>query len=280
MRSTNFPRACCWAKSTGPVNASPIFYGSAERPVLHLPLNYRLQEVPWSGTALEQAIDAYLKLVPPHGWPNWLIGGHDKKRIVELIGQERARVAAMLLMTLPGTVLLYQGDDIGMKGIHVPSPQSRDPFERRVPGYGLNRDAERAPMPWNGGTNAGFTRGTPWLPLADDHRQRNVAVQRDDPTSLLALYRSLIRLRAAHPVLTWGAFASAYRSDAVFAYVRRDERESVLVLLNLGPDEQTCPLPDGVRARLLLSTGLDRGDAQLDGTASLRAHEGLMLLQN
>jgi alpha-glucosidase len=254
------------------------FYGRQDRPLLHLPLNYRLHETQWKGSALAEAITAYLALVPDHGWPNWLIGGHDKKRIADVAGPGRERVAAMLLMTLPGTPVLYQGDEIGMKGARASSAQARDPFERRVPGYGLNRDPERAPMQWNGGANAGFTSGAPWLPLAGDHEARNVVEQRDDPRSLLKLYQRLIRLRHEMPMLAVADVRMEIRDDALIAYSCTSGRQQLVVALNLGSKPQVCrPFASG-RARLLLSTHLDRQDEMFDAGVPLRAHEGLILL--
>lgn len=106
----------------------------------------------------------------------------------------------MLLLTLPGTPILYAGDEIGMRGAPIPPKRVRDPFERLAPGYGLNRDPERAPMRWDPRPNAGFTTGEPWLPIGDDIAECNVAAQREDGRSLLALYRRLIALRGGEPV--------------------------------------------------------------------------------
>ncbi len=70
----------------------------------------------------------------------------------------------------------------------IPSEHSWDPFERHVPGYGLNRDPERAPMQWDASHNAGFTTGTPWLPVVKDYARCNVAAERAAPRSILHLY--------------------------------------------------------------------------------------------
>jgi alpha-glucosidase len=253
------------------------FYGKAGKPILHLPLNYRLLEAEWDPKALADAIEEYLPLVPAHGAANWLIGGHDKERIVDTLGLEQARVAAMLEFTLPGTVLLYQGDEIGMPGLHLPSEQARDPFERLVPDYGLNRDPERAPMQWSPGESAGFTRGTPWLPLAQEDGQRNVQRQRDDTRSMLALYRRLIALRNEDGVLAEGRYRTQFCSDDVLAYERSDGKRRLLVLLNLGGTGRTVVLARHVRARLVLSTHLDRHDGTVDAEVHLRGNEGLVL---
>jgi alpha-glucosidase len=96
-------------------------------------------------------------------------------------------VAAVLLMTLRGTPIFYAGDEIGMRDVAIAPENVQDPFERLVPGYGLNRDPERAPMRWDCSRNAGFTTGRPWLPLGPAIEQCNVATQRADDHSLLSL---------------------------------------------------------------------------------------------
>ena len=86
---------------------------------------------------------------PTGGWPNWVLGNHDKHRIATRIGAAQARVAAMLLLTLRGTPTLYYGDEIGMQDVPIPRERVQDPFEKRVPGLGLGRDPERTPMQWD-----------------------------------------------------------------------------------------------------------------------------------
>jgi alpha-glucosidase len=254
------------------------FYGDAARPILHLPLNYRLHDTQWNAGSLACAIEEYLNILPPHAWPDWLIGGHDKKRIVDILGPQRARVAAMLQFTLPGTPSLYQGDEIGMPGVHIPSGEARDPFERLIPGYGLNRDAERAPMPWDDSDNAGFTTGTPWLPLAADAGQRHVAAQRRDERSMLALYRALIAFRRAHPRLPDLPYRTVCCDGDVLGFLRGEEGQPQwLVLLNLGEEDQRASVTEGT---LLLSTHLDRHDETCAQHVDLRGHEGVVLALN
>ena len=92
-----------------------------------------------------------------------------------LDGQER--IAAMLAFTLPGTAFCFGGDELGMRGVKIPSNRINDEFEKRVPEYGLNRDPERAPMRWDSGPKAGFTAGQPWLPLGADVAECNARLQ-------------------------------------------------------------------------------------------------------
>ena len=142
------------------------FYGD-RKPRLHLPLNFALLDTQWDALSVQAGIDAYYKAIPEGAWPDWVIGGHDKKRVAGVVGQPQARIVAMLLLTLWGTPFLFAGDEIGMESVAVPPERVRDPFEKLVGGYGLNRDPERSPMRWDASEAGGFTTGEPWLPMGD-----------------------------------------------------------------------------------------------------------------
>jgi alpha-glucosidase len=251
------------------------FYGSPERPILHLPLNYALLDTPWETDAVRRTLEDYFKLVPAHGWPDWVVGGHDKKRMHDLRGPEHLRVVAMLLLTLPGTSILYAGEEIGMRGARV--EEVHDPFERLVPGWGLDRDPQRSPMQWDASANAGFTQGQPWLPVAEGFEHCNVAAQRGDAGSLLTLYRELIHLRRSDPALREGAFDDPFSAGTVLGYTRRFQDRRLLVLLNLGGERQVVPLPQGCRADVLHATTQEPHAAPVDGAIACEGHQGLII---
>jgi alpha-glucosidase len=146
---------------------------------LHLPLNFTLMPLSWEAQTFRQAIQRYFDAVPEGAWPTFVLGSHDEHRIATRFGPENARSAQMLLLTLWGTPIMYYGDEIGMQDVPIPSERMQDPWEQRVPGLGLGRDPQRTPMQWDETPNAGFTNEDvqPWLPLADDYKAVNVAVQ-------------------------------------------------------------------------------------------------------
>ncbi len=204
--------------------------------------------------------------MPEGGWPNWVLGNHDQPRIASRIGAARTRVAAMLLLTLRGTPTLYYGDEIGMENVPIPTEEAQDPWEKNEPGLGLGRDPERTPMQWDASPHAGFTNGRPWLPLAADFATRNVAVQMQQPTSLLNLYRDLIALRRAHPVLHAGTYRKITALGDVLVFLRESAAECVLVALNLaGNAQEDIPLPPGTQGQVLLSTEPGRAE-RVEGT--------------
>ncbi|MEH3036352.1 MAG: alpha-amylase family glycosyl hydrolase [Sphingomonas adhaesiva] len=242
------------------------WYGTPERAQVHLPFNFQLIENAWDAATLRATIAAYEASLPPHGWPNWVIGSHDAPRIAARIGEAQARVAAMLLLTLRGTPTLYQGDELGIGQVDIPPERVRDPQELRQPGIGIGRDRSRTPMPWDDSAFAGFSTVEPWLPLNADWRTRNVAAQDGDPSSMLTLYRRLLALRRARPALGLGDIALVEADRDVLAYERRYGGERLLVALNLSDEPRAMPFAGEV----LLSTLAGRDDG-------LRPNEGVVL---
>jgi alpha-glucosidase len=253
------------------------FYGDEKRPIIHLPLNYGLRDTAWEAGKIATTIEEYRSALPRRGWSNWVIGSHDKKRIASAIGPEQARVAAMLFLTLPGTAVFYAGDELGMCGGSTHAEQVLDPFERRVPGYGLNRDPQRTPMQWDSSAQAGFTTGTPWLPVADDYTLRNVEAETADPHSLLNLYRRLISLRRSEVALTVGQYTTLVARGEIMAYTRAHAGRRILVVLNLSARPQSCKLPSMRGGHVLLSTYLDGQEDMLSDHVTLRSNEGLII---
>jgi len=216
------------------------WYGSVDCPQVHLPVNFHLVETPWNAASLKRMISDYEASLPTFGWPNWVIGSHDARRIAARVGEAQARVAAMLLLTLRGTPTLYQGDEIGIGEVVIPPDRVRDPQDLRQPGLGIGRDRSRTPIPWDASAYAGFSTVDPWLPLNDDWRVRNVAAQLPDSNSLLSLYRSLLALRRSHDALAIGDFMLIDSADDVLAYMRRYAGECLLIAMNLS--DKTRPL--------------------------------------
>jgi alpha-glucosidase len=251
------------------------FYGTPERPALHLPLSYLLLEADWNAAGLVEAILGYLRSLPAHGWPLWAIGGQDKKRIASAVGERQAPNAALLALTLPGTPLFYAGDEIGMQQVCRPDVEPRDPFEKLVPGYGLNRDPERAPMTWDETPNAGFTSGRPWLPIADDWPRRNVAVERADPASILHVYRRILALRRAEPALVEGDMEGLAADGDVLRFARRMLDRRLHVAVNPVGEARTIRLPDA--GRILVSTCAGRDGERVARDVRLSGDEGVVV---
>jgi alpha-glucosidase len=257
-----------------PIERLVTYYGADLRGA-QLPFNFHLILAAWNAEGIARVIAEYEAALPAGAWPNWVLGNHDNSRIATRVGQAQARVAAMLLLTLRGTPTIYYGEELGMEDVVIPPDQVQDPGELNQPGLGLGRDPERTPMPWDGSALGGFTTGRPWLPLGADTVVRNVAAQAADPASMLALYRALTALRRGSRALTAGRLEAVAAECNVLRFLRLHDAERVQVLLNLGHEPCRIACEPG---RVLFSTWPGRDGVAVDGTVSLSAGEGIVIL--
>ena len=169
------------------------------------------------GKQLERDIKSTVGTFPPGSYATFLTN-HDQNRVLnELAGTvERAKMAATVLLTIPGTPFLYYGEEIGMTGAK--------PDEKI-----------RTPMQWSADKSAGFSTTFAWQSVNSDYTEKNVAQQTTDPDSLLSSYRSLVQLRNNHIALRIGDFGPVESgSSTVLTFLRVHEDEVVLVVINLG----------------------------------------------
>ncbi len=259
-----------------PIDRLMAYYGESLSG-FHLPFNFHLLSTPWDPLMIAELVQEYEEALPSGGWPNWVLGNHDRSRIASRLGtSSAARLAAMLLLTIRGTPTIYYGDELGMRDVEIPEEHIRDPWERRVPGLGLGRDPARTPMRWTSEANAGFTTGVPWLPIGNDVASVNVAAQREDATSMLCLHRALILLRWRNPALRIGSYREVARSASMLAYVREHEQRSILVVLNFSAKSLAVDLAE-LDGHVLLSTHTGRRDERLRAHTTLRANEGVVV---
>jgi alpha-glucosidase len=254
-----------------PIDRLMAYYG-VDLTGFQLPFNFHLISASWNPAAIAGLIERYEQALPPGGWPNWVLGNHDRSRVVTRLGREQARVAAMLLLTLRGTPTIYQGEELGMQDAPVSRNQIQDPWEKNVPGLGLGRDPVRTPMPWSRERHGGFSTAEPWLPV-DTGGIAACERQRGDPASMLSLYQSLLRLRRAEPALAVGSYRSLMQTDSILVYQREHSGRKFWVALNMSRTSQPLPsdLADG---QVALSTkGMLTGH---DGR--LGPNEGLILV--
>ena len=259
-----------------PINRLVAYYGP-QLDGLQLPFNFGLLSTKWGAETIGDLIARYEAALPEGAWPNWVLGNHDTSRVASRVGPDAARLAAMLLLTLRGTPTLYYGDELGMTDVPIAPEQVQDPFEKRVPGIGAGRDPERTPMRWDAGPSAGFTAGTPWLPIGDGVAACNVATERDDPLSMLSLHRALLKLRRKRPALALGSYERVPVAEDCLAFIRRRDREHLFIALNFAQAPIILDLPgEFAKGRVLLSTVIDRGGAATAALA-LRPMEGVVL---
>jgi alpha-glucosidase len=242
------------------------YYGNDDE--LHMPFNFHFLERPWKAEAFREVVERWERLLPDHAWPDYTLSNHDRSRASTRYGIHRARVAAMMLLTLRGTPFIYYGEEIGMTDVPIPPERIVDVADR---------DPERTPMQWDAGRNAGFTTGDPWLPIAANHVSVNVAAQRDDPTSMLSFYRRLIRLRRGSLALRLGRYRSLPAPRGVYAFEREADGERMTVALNFSNSEQPLRLSGGSGGELLLSTDGGRELGGAPASLVLRPDEGVIV---
>jgi alpha-glucosidase len=179
------------------------------------------------------------------GWPTYVIGNHDMERSYVRYGDGKhndqiAKLMATLYLTLRGTPVMYYGEELGMTNNNPTRKEEvKDPMGiTGWPAY-KGRDGERTPMQWSDGPNAGFTRGTPWLPIPPSSRRYNVESESRDPQSILQFYRHLLALRHQDRALVEGDYSPLNEDNAnVLSYLRRYKNEAVLVVLNMSASMQ------------------------------------------
>jgi alpha-glucosidase len=243
---------------------------------LHLAHDFSLIREPWSADGFRRIIETHEAVAPAGAYAAWFLNNHDHRRAVSRFddadggGQARARLAAVMLLTLRCTPFLYQGEELGLADSPIPAAAIVD-----VDG----RDPVRTPMPWQApaeaGPGAGFTTGRPWLPMPPEAEHASVARQQLDPNSMLSLYRRLIALRKRQPALTRGGYRTERAPDDVFAYRRTDPDGDLLVALNFAAQERQ--LPDALRGVPLLSSNPERTEDAASSELRLAPYEGLVL---
>ncbi|PRY60437.1 glycoside hydrolase family 13 protein [Glycomyces artemisiae] len=230
---------------------------------LHTAFNFAFLKCAWEARALRGVIDRTLAAHAPVGAaPTWVLSNHDvtrhatrygradtrfTKRVHDVpsdpqLGLRRARAAALLSMALPGSVYVYQGDELGLPEVFdLPDESREDPVFRRTGGADLGRDGCRVPLPWGGDAPPfEFGDGGAWLPQPPEWRDRTAARQLADPASMLSLYRLALRLRRDDPALGDGPMQWLDAPDGVLAFTR-GPRFTCTVNLT----DRPIPLPAG-----------------------------------
>ncbi|GAA4057298.1 MULTISPECIES: glycoside hydrolase family 13 protein [Actinomadura] len=248
---------------------------------MHTVFNFPFLGAPWDAAALRAVIDDTIATLAPVGAPaTWVLSNHDVTRTVTrygradtsfdhadrkhgmptdpALGLRRARAAALLSLALPGSVYVYQGEELGLPEVEdLPDELRQDPIWHRSGRTDRGRDGCRVPLPWSGVEPPfGFGTGTPWLPQPAEWKDLTVEAQQADPSSMLSLYRAALRLRAAE--LGDGTMRWLPMGDDVLAFTRDT---GLTCVVNLGAD----PVP--VDGEILLASEPLHGDLLPPDTA-------------
>ncbi|MFJ3923874.1 glycoside hydrolase family 13 protein [Streptomyces sp. NPDC090022] len=220
---------------------------------LHQAFNFHYLGTGWDAADLRATIDESLDAMRPVGAPTtWVLSNHDVVRHRTRFGDslDRARAAALLMLALPGSAYVYQGEELGLPEVtDLPDEVRQDPSFFKENGQDGLRDGCRVPIPWSG-TQApyGFGTGGSWLPQPQEWASLSVEAQSADPSSTLELYRAALRLRRSHPALGAGdAVQWLDAPEGVLAFRRGD------FVCTANTTQQPVRMP--VPGELLLASG-------------------------
>jgi alpha-glucosidase len=260
---------------------------------LHTAFNFDFLVQPWDAASLRGSIDTTLAAHAPVGAPaTWVLSNHDVTRPVTRYGQEdssfafatkragtptdlelgrtRARAAALLCGALPGSLYIYQGDELGLEEVQdLPPDQLQDPMYLSSAGSDPGRDGCRVPLPWAGtdspfGFSPADATGEPWLPQPSRWAELTVETQQRDPHSMLSLYRTMLRIRRSDPDIGDGPLRWLPSTDTVLAFAMGDK---FICVTNFSPGPIELPADCSL---LLASAELVGGLLPSDSTAWLR----------
>ncbi len=181
-------------------------------------------------------------------WACWAFSNHDVIRHTSRwdLSPEAQQLYLAVILSLRGSVCLYQGEELGLGEADVAFEDLQDPYGIRFWPKFKGRDGARTPMPWeSNSTNAGFSNAKPWLPVSQDHVAKSVNGQASEPSSMLAFYRQMISYRQKQPALVKGTFDIISASETHIAVTREHEGQKMLVVFNLSDEAQAIELPDG-----------------------------------
>lgn len=229
------------------------------------------------------------------GWNSLFFNNHDLPRIVSRWGNDgeyrelSAKMLATMLHGMQGTPYIFQGEELGMTNIQLPIEQyvdleiknfyadrvarGYDPHDVMESIWARGRDNARTPMQWTTDKNAGFTNGTPWLPVNPNYQEINAEAERKDPDSVFHYYKKLISLRKSYSIFRDGRFELLLPdSREIFAYTRQKDSRNLLVVCNFTGDSQKFTLPESyANAEVLISNYPNQNGEQL------RPYEAKML---
>ncbi|CAO1421776.1 unnamed protein product [Diamesa tonsa] len=259
----------------------------------HVPFNFELIKAANLDTTAEQyknIIEGWLNTMPKGHQANWVLGNHDNHRLASRLGVERGDLLNIMLQTLPGIAITYQGEELVMTDVHLTWEETVDP-----PACNSNkdvydeksRDPARTPFPWDDTKNAGFsTADKTWLPVGTEYVKVNVKAQEAAANSHLKIFRKLTTIRK-DPIFRSGNYTGALSSNKnVYVYKRQFEDKIAIIVLNFAKTNQTVnitsmfsSIPQQLKIYTSsLSSGLKDDDVVSSYNVVVKGNIGLVLL--
>lgn len=232
----------------------------------------RFDPVPWSMADFKRVFAVWNKTFEQEGWGSVFLGNHDFPRMVSRWGddkhywRESSKLLSTLLLTMPGTPFIYQGDEIGMTNLTLTSVTESKDIEtqtgwREAQKKGMpeddfmtianrqGRDNARTPFQWDATPTGGFSDSSPWMTVNPNTIAINQQSQEYDPDSILNYVRKMIAERKHNPALVFGSYQELdFSNEHVFGFLRKRSSEILLVLLNFSSDNTILELPFSLEA--------------------------------
>lgn len=224
---------------------------TADNKRLHMAYSFELLVDEFSGPHIRKTVEDQMSQMNG-GTACWAISNHDVIRVLSRWGgdnpdPEMAKMLTSLLCSLPGTICSYQGEELGLTQVEILRDQLRDPFGIKFWPEFKGRDGCRTPMPWDSEKPAGgFTEGTPWLPVPNEHLARAVDKQEVDPDSTLNYYRSFLKWRKQHDSLLYGNIRFIDSEPETLAFSRNGKDKAVYACFNLSAQPKPMTLPNNI----------------------------------
>ncbi|OAT81983.1 glucohydrolase [Bacillus sp. MKU004] len=259
---------------------------------------------PMKMSALRASFTKWQKGLEVEGWNSLYLNNHDQPRMVSRFGNDKeyrvesAKMLATFLHTLKGTPYIYQGEELGMTNVKFDSIndyqdiETLNMYREKVIENGEDhdlvmnsiyvkgRDNARTPMQWDDSEHGGFTTGDPWLKVNPNYTEINAEQAVEDPDSVFHYYRRLISLRKEYPIMVYGSYELLMPDhDKIYAYTRKYEGRTMLVMLNFSDEKPVFKLPTEYEGAGGLLIGNYRVEAGTDiREVELRPYEARVYL--
>jgi alpha-glucosidase len=240
----------------GKVSIPASYYGNNDE--LHMAFNFAFLYSFWGAENFKKVIDEWQSALGLDNWPNYTLSNHDFRRHISryYAGKNsivRAKLTALMLLTLRGTPFIYYGEEIGMESERVSRNELRDPVGIRYWPLHPGRDSERKPMAWDDSYSGGFTKGKPWLPVYSKYERRNVNLLKSEESSIWNFYRNLIHLRKSSAVLKKGTIETFMSPDKNILYYKRSyEGVENYIFLNFSSEACVINIPPDWQPKKIL----------------------------
>lgn len=214
-----------------------------------------------TASLIRKPVEMEIKYGKGESWPSWAFSNHDVVRVFSRWGEDRhdhdplfKKTVLALLLSLRGTIFLYQGDELGLTESKLRYEDLQDPWGIHLWPQWQGRDGCRTPMPWRGGApyagfNPGGAQAQPWLPVDEQHKEMAADVQMADENSVWAFTRDVLKMRRGHSALQFGDIQFHDYGEGILAFERRFEGDKVLCVFHLEPWQTGIDLPAGYKAQ-------------------------------